>query len=166
MKCENTQNLLAEYRSGTLPERHRRALEEHLQTCENCRHELHLLDAVLDLVGSNQPEAEPPIELWNGVYNRISTPHLPSTPRTRFNNWRRRPAHAAGIGIAALIVIAGSLIATHISDPYRNQSPIGPANNTYVQAHAYNAGHVSPVSDRVGYVSLVAAIEDMKEGRH
>lgn len=162
INCENVQRLLSEYSSDALSRRKRRAIERHLGTCEDCRHEMRTLDAVLDLVDSNVPDYEPPAGLWHGVYNRITAPQArPTALGTIVGQWLAKPVRAVGVGAAVLALIVGGILGT----THQQSTPelsFAAADNTYVQAHALNASR-APLADRVSYISLVAISEPQTE---
>lgn len=146
-KCQQVRELLADYRSGILSPRKAAWVEEHLAQCLACADELHVLDDVLALVDANTPEYEPPAGLWNGVYNRITSP-----PLTR--HWMSKPIRAAGVGIAAVALAVTLIVST---GPRDANPPVRVASNIeYVQGHALYAGQ-APLADRVSYLSVVAA---------
>lgn len=159
-RCNDIQNVLADYRSDLLSPRQVDDIEAHIAQCEACAEELRLLDRVLEIVDSNTPGYEPPAGLWNGVYNRITRPE----PKTSVwgniaRNWLLKPSHAAG-WLAALALIVGLIIGgVHHPDTI---PPISRADSEYIQAHALYAGQ-APFADRASYLSLVVASSDSGE---
>jgi hypothetical protein len=149
--CEKVQGLLADYRAENLGLRKSASVEGHLRQCPDCANELRVLDDVLALLEANMPECEPPVGLWNGVHNRITSPE-PIGHSVR--DWISRPIRAAGIGVAALALAIGLMIST---GPREHITPVQLASNMeYVQGHALYAGQ-APLADRVSYLSVVAA---------
>ncbi len=159
MKCESVRELLAEYRTGILNERTLHEVEEHLAQCEDCARELDVLDCVLAEVESDlREEYEPPVGLWNGVYNKITMPGGERGRAARIGRWLRAPVHAAGTGLVLAAAVAALVITT--SGPMREpELGIAAVENRYVQAHAYSASH-APLADRVGFVSLMAISQE------
>ncbi|MHB9036408.1 MAG: zf-HC2 domain-containing protein [Armatimonadota bacterium] len=153
--CHKIQELLADYRTGVLSSRKVAWLEDHLKQCFNCENELHVLDDVLALVDANTPECEPPVGLWNGVYNRITSPEpRRSNIIDRFGHWISKPIRAAGVGVAALALAVSLIIGM---GPRDSVVPVRVTSNLeYVQGHALYAGQAQ-LADRVSYLSVVAA---------
>lgn len=153
--------MLADYRSDILDQRHTDEIEGHLARCEQCAEELRLLDAVLALVDANTSQVEPPVGLWNGVYNRITQPQpRASVWRNIARNWLMRPARAAAMGAAAMALIAGLMFSgLHRGE---NVPPVSRADSEYIQAHALYAGQ-APLADRASYLTLVSASSGSSE---
>jgi anti-sigma factor RsiW len=146
--CEKLRAYLADYRTGSLGEGKCRWMDDHLSHCPDCARELKALDDVLALVSSNIPIYEPPVGLWNGVYNRITS----EPERRRFAGLIR----AAGAA-TAVVVLAAGLILSGVGR--HNVAPVQmAANDEYVQGHVLYAGE-APFADRVSYLSVVAASE-------
>ena len=70
MKCEEAQNLLADYSVNGLDDETHRRLEVHLSVCSHCTYELELLWRVVSFVESATPKSPPP-GLWEGIEARI-----------------------------------------------------------------------------------------------
>ncbi|MCZ6676980.1 MAG: zf-HC2 domain-containing protein [Candidatus Poribacteria bacterium] len=66
MKCEDAQNLLADYSVNGLDGEIRRKLEAHFAVCSHCAYELELLWRVVSFVES-APQKSPPPGLWEGI---------------------------------------------------------------------------------------------------
>lgn len=160
-KCQQVQDLLSDYRTGILSERKSAWVVEHVEECAECANELRVLDEVLALVDANTPEYEPPAGLWNGVYNRITSPE----PERRslldgFRQWIAKPVRAAGVGIAVLALAIGLTMST---GPRDVNTPTQMASNAeYVQGHALYAGQ-APLADRASYLTVVAASSELSE---
>ena len=159
-RCQKTQELLADYRTGILSSSKNAWIEEHIKQCQDCAEELHLLDGVLALVDANTPEYEAPAGLWNGVYNRITSPeHAQSGLLDAFRHRVTSPIRAAGVGVAVVALAAGIMLSMATHSPGK---PVQVASNIeYIQGHALYAGH-APLADRVSYLSVVAASESNK----
>lgn len=164
MKCENVRELLAEYRSDVLSPRKCREVEEHIAACKDCARELSEFDSVMALVESNVPDYAPPQGLWNGVYNKITNPEQPTPVFARVRQWLQAPVHAAGVGVATIALVAG-LLFSPVHQPSAPSLSLTPANNRYVQAHAYSVSQ-DPLADRAGYVSLIAVQESESGQEH
>ena len=162
-RCQQTQELLADYRTGVLGSRKIAWIEEHIAQCAECATELRLLDGALALVDANTPAYEPPAGLWHGVYNRITS----STPERSslfggFRRWIARPVQAAGVGLAALAL---TISLAMVTGPRNVSGPVEAASNMeYVQGHALYAGQ-APLADRAAYLSVVAASSESGETR-
>ena len=70
MKCEDAQNLLADYSVNGLDDETSRQVESHLSACSHCAYELELLYRVVSFVES-APQKSPPPGLWDGIEARI-----------------------------------------------------------------------------------------------
>lgn len=159
IKCENVQDLIAEYRSDVLEPHRAREFERHLAECADCRQELEDFDALMSLVEDNVTEQEPPVGLWNGVYNRITTPEPKPTILDRLSGgWLRRPARAVGFGAAVLALVAGLMFNTMQHTPSETVE-YAAVDNRYVQAHALTAG-TAPLADHASYISYVAMSQE------
>lgn len=160
-KCQQARELLAGYRTGILSARKVAWIEQHLNECSECAEELRVLDDVLAMVDENKPEYEPPVGLWNGVYNRITSPE--SRPSRAY--WLSKPVHAAGVGLATLVLAIGLIVSsgTH-HEVLRGQKVASTQNIEYVQGHALYAGQ-APLADRVSYLAVVAASSELSEAQ-
>ena len=70
MKCEDAQNLLADYSVNGLDNKTCRQLEAHLSRCSTCTYEFELLWRVVSFVeGASQKH--PPPGLWEGIESHI-----------------------------------------------------------------------------------------------
>ena len=152
-ECKRVQDLLADYRTGLLSGRKLAWVEGHLQRCAKCADELHALDGVLALVDAATSQREPPPGLWNGIYNRITSPEPePLSPVDRLRQWIAKPVRAAGLGIAALALAVGLIVS---NSPHETNTPMQMASSTeYVQGHALYAGQ-APFADRLNYLTVV-----------
>ena len=70
MKCEDVQELLADYSVNGLNSKTSRQLEIHLSVCSHCAYELDLLWRVVSFVES-APRKSPPPGLWEGIESHI-----------------------------------------------------------------------------------------------
>ena len=70
MKCEDAQNLLADYSVNGLDDETQHFLVAHLSECPTCCYELELLYRVGSFVES-APQKSPPPGLWDGIEARI-----------------------------------------------------------------------------------------------
>lgn len=73
---------LSEYLDGQLTEPEKRALEEHLQTCESCRMALSELRAVVERLHAD-PMDEIPEGAWPRIAGRLTPRQLPANRNTR-----------------------------------------------------------------------------------
>ena len=74
MSCHDNKNLMMGYLDDELDDEQKKAFEEHLGGCEDCRKELgefRLLKQITDEVALAEPEDEVWEQYWGGVYNRI-----------------------------------------------------------------------------------------------
>lgn len=103
------QDRLSEYLDGLLAEREKRALEDHLQTCESCRTSLAELRAVVERLHAD-PSDEIPEGAWPRIASRLSTRQLPGNRGAR----ERISGSSRGLQAATLrrISTAASLVLT------------------------------------------------------
>jgi putative zinc finger protein len=97
--CSLVQNLLPEYAAGALDGRDRAAIENHLQSCADCRAEADTYVEVADSVLALAPMAEPPIGFEASVLSRLDT-----TPQRRV---RRTALRVLAVAAAVLAVGLG-----------------------------------------------------------
>lgn len=74
MSCHDNKNLMMGYLDDELEDEQKKAFEEHLGGCDDCRKELQefrLLKQITDEVALAEPEDEVWEQYWGGVYNRI-----------------------------------------------------------------------------------------------
>jgi anti-sigma factor RsiW len=72
MNCIRVRDLLPDYSVELLDPRTSQAVDSHLDACEECRHELRVLNAVVTLV-EEHGALTPPVGLFNAVRNRIES---------------------------------------------------------------------------------------------
>jgi anti-sigma factor RsiW len=103
------QDRLSEYLDGLLAEPEKRALEEHLRTCESCRTALVELRAVVERLRADPMDAIPE-GAWPRIASRLSMSQLPSYRGSR----ERVRRSTRGLQAATLrrITTAASLVLT------------------------------------------------------
>jgi hypothetical protein len=94
--CAAVRELLPEYAAGALDGRDRAAIEQHLQTCAECRADADTYVEVADSVLALAPSAEPPLGFEAAVMHRVG-----ASPLRR----RRRGALTLLAAAAALLVV-------------------------------------------------------------
>ena len=124
MDCRTIQSLISEYSVGLVSARRKAEMDKHLAECKVCAAELDKLQNVMLLVDGLDAK-EPPVGLWNGVYNRITQPE-PRAWRHRIH--RRAVGWSVGFAVVALAVIMLFANLHDTSDVY--------AANEYMQGHA------------------------------
>lgn len=153
-RCQKIQNLFSDYRTGILSPQKCRDVEAHISQCPKCAEELRVLDNVLALVERNTTDYEPPVGLWNGVYNRITqAQHTDS--RAAIGRWLLQPLHAFGTAVAVAVLVAAIIV----GGIQRNDTDYSVASHSraeYIQGHVLYAAQ-APLADRAGYLSLVVA---------
>ncbi len=100
MKCNDVQNLISDYLSGSLNEDTRAEIETHLAACPSCRAETAVavdLAASLASLGGHKS----PVDLWEGVYARIQTRQ---EARPAWSSWILRPIVAAPTAVLAALL--------------------------------------------------------------
>lgn len=153
-RCQKIQNLLSDYRTGILSPKSCRDVEAHISQCPKCAEELRVLDSVLALVERNTTDYEPPVGLWNGVYNRI-TQAQQADSRATIGRWLLQPLHAFGTAVAVAALVAAIMV----GGVHRNDTDYLVASHSradYIQGHILYAAQ-APLADRVGYLSVVVA---------
>jgi len=154
IKCDDIQQMLADYRTQNLNARQCGLIEEHLVHCKECAEELRFFDNVLRMVETNAPSFEPSVGLWNGVYNKITAQEPSSNGYVEMvRRWFAVPVRAAGVGIAVLALVAGVMLSGG-SHNQTFQSNIV-ADSAFIQGHALYAGR-APLADQVSYLAVVA----------
>jgi len=155
MKCTEVRSLISEFSVGMLEGRRKSDVEAHLASCPDCSIELERTRRVMLLV-DNLDEIEPPVGLWNGVYNRITA------PVERESIWQRlhRTMKIWSVGVATAVVILALLVGrAHYPVPDRSYAP-----GDYVQGHAVYASQ-DLLADQAALNSLAAvAYRDSAEG--
>jgi len=110
MKCKRIQQQLLDYSEELLEQKDRACIEEHLQTCPECRQELYDIKKTIYLLQS-VPLEEPPETFWSDFtanvmrkINKMNT--IPTTSRAVFffPNFKM-----AAVAAAVLVVILGSI---------------------------------------------------------
>ncbi|MEY2471944.1 MAG: hypothetical protein QOK28_1273 [Actinomycetota bacterium] len=96
LDCASVRALLPEYAAGALDGRDRSTIEQHLQSCAECRAEADTYVEVADSVLALAPSAEPPLGFEAAVLSRLGT-----STRQR----RRRAALTMLAAAAALLVV-------------------------------------------------------------
>jgi len=158
MKCEKVQNLISEYSVGLVEGGPRAEMEAHLAACPACGAEREKLEHVMALVDGLEPKS-PPVGLWNGVYNRITSP-LPGLEQVSM--WQKardvfsRRATGWSVGFATA-VLAAVLLFAHIHNPGVDSTYA----SEYVQGHAIYAGR-ELLADQAALQS-VAALADREQ---
>ena len=156
-ECEKIQQLLSDFRTGASNENESNKIEAHIANCPECANELKALDDVLELLKSNIAEYEPPVGLWNGVYNQLTSPNAASAlSGPAFVTGSPRPVRAVGVGAAAVVIVFGIIFSIVIQD--RKPPAQYTASNEYVQGHALYASQ-APLADQVAYLSIATSSE-------
>src|SRR5262249_44276680 len=100
LRCEEVDELGAEYALGVLDGEERAAMIDHLESCGRCRASVNDLAEIADLTLLLGPGAEPPADFELRVLASIE-------PRTRKRpRWRRFTFYAVAACIALLVLIA------------------------------------------------------------
>jgi|GEM_PF-1146470 len=153
MKCDKVQNLLSEYNDGLLDWKHAAEVEAHIAKCAECARELRLLRASWSMVVEHVQSVEPPVGLWNGIYNRIISEE--EHPARAWWPGALRSLRTAGAMVVTVGLVVGILYGT-VFAPQGRIASMDPESAEYAQGHAIYAGQ-APLADRVSYGSIVAA---------
>ncbi|MDO8589205.1 MAG: hypothetical protein Q7T82_19435 [Armatimonadota bacterium] len=151
--CEYIRGLLADFSEDNLLGRAARRARDHVAACEACADELKTFEATADLV-REKGLREPPVGLWNAVYNRITDPaRAPSVARPAAG-LRLRLRIGAAIAALSLVILFG------LSYVRRPQPP-SVANAVaaeYVEGHAVGSRD-GLFADRFSLTSVAALAE-------
>lgn len=134
MDCKKVKEKLSSYSVGLIHGKDKARIEEHLTSCADCARELETLERVALLI-EEAPSIEPPVGLWNGVYNRINAPD---------EDKKRIPLRDVFLGAlrinitrlsvaAATVALAVILALSHINQP--SQEMENAVTNEYIQGH-------------------------------
>jgi len=130
MDCNETQKLLSEYSLDLVQGKTKVRIQEHLAACPTCSAELTKLERVMALIDDLQP-LEPPQGLWNGVYNRITSPEAEHKVRQPAWGFFRRPVYRWVACLAAVLFVAiFTFSRAHYPGPQEHF-----VVNEYVQSH-------------------------------
>ena len=171
MECGQVQPKIADYSVGLLRARETEQVEGHLSTCAACAREWRELQAVLGMV-ERFGSREPPPQLWNGVYNRITAPEAAHAAP---NLWERlwgvpgRLIAGTATGFAAAALLAGLLLPSpqpipRVKDPTRGATPTV-QSATAIQQHAMLAGF-EPLADEVGLEAYARLVNNPDVNTH
>lgn len=152
MNCCKVRSCIADYAVGLLSGRASAEVASHLEECADCRAELEKQEQVMLLV-ENADALEPPVGLWNGVYNQISeTPVHPSVwNQLRQGNYRRRARWSMGFATVALTALILNMTA-NVPHP-----PAGLEAQEYVEGHASYASQDVLADQAALYTATVVA---------
>jgi len=130
--CREVRDLLLEVVSGTTPPDLRRALAQHLERCERCRHEAAALEETAALLRS---AAEPSLRdgHWDtfmaGLDRRLQAERR--RPLARLVRWIRTPLHAwstaaatAALVVALMFALVGGQAPARVDSPVVQGVPI------------------------------------------
>ena len=71
MECSNTQELLSEYVEGSLDNKQRVVVAEHIATCPGCAREIRALETMLDFLHQSVPRREPVLNIWQELEPQV-----------------------------------------------------------------------------------------------
>ena len=111
MTCNDYRDAIAEFVDGSLDAEGRRALEQHVQGCADCRALVGDLKSIQAAAFTLQRH-DPPARTWEAIRTRVAAEPLPDT-RARVLAWPRTPT-AWGLWLAA----AAALIAATTAGIY------------------------------------------------
>ncbi len=83
------------YLAGTLNERSRRGLEDHLEGCVTCRSELELLNSIWEALPDRTPH-DAPLDYWPPVRSRLEKKNIAAFPSAQ-PRWRVALSFAVGL---------------------------------------------------------------------
>ncbi len=112
------EELLAGYTDGTLSQKERAAVDDHMATCETCREELTLASRAVTAL-SSLPEEAVPLGLTSRVVAEASRPYR----KPQRTPWRARVQWAAGLAAAAALVTVVALNLSNIGGGAESAAP-------------------------------------------
>ncbi|MHB1456913.1 MAG: anti-sigma factor family protein [Armatimonadota bacterium] len=133
MECKNVVELIPEYSVDMLEGSLKAEMENHLAVCPNCSSEANKLSQVMALI-NNLDQADPPEDLWDGVYKQISMQKKRSFWKVLKSPIPVKPLRwSIGVSIAVLIL---AILFSRIQTP---------ANQTVADIHfsdEFSQGHI------------------------
>ena len=155
MNHDQAQLLLGAYALDAVEPDEARELEDHLESCPRCRHELATLREAAGALSTAGGEAPP--ELWGRIAARLeeSPPPLRLVGTGRDERpWRRRAAQAIAVVAAAAIAVLGFEVA-HLQGRVGDlQAAVSRAG----LAQAADAAVLSPSSRRIELTSATGSL--------
>jgi len=116
MKCTQAHELIGELLEGTIREEDRRALEEHLESCPDCRDLLADFQEIKTQAAA-LPRIEPSAAVWPNVLNAVRRERRERSARAVLSVswWDRlfapgRPRYALAAALALVLVVGGALL--------------------------------------------------------
>ena len=176
MDCRQVQPRITDYSVGLLRAREVEQVEGHLAACAACAREWRKLQAVLNLV-ERCGSREPPLYLWNGVYNRITADAktAPAAPGwwERLLGVRRIVSHLpftvyTDVGVDIGIIHQPSVrLQPHLLRTTGQEIAPGPTAPSAVaaQKHAMLSGF-EPFADEVGLEAYARLVNDPDVNSH
>ncbi len=157
MICEEVDRLIADYSAGALPRRTTRSVRTHLNGCPVCAKALDQLSLAMAAVEA-LPPLDPPSGLWNGVYNRITSPERVSRPDV-LGRLLVRPRRVLAVGVAIASLAGAVIFGVSLQRPRTVAQAPEPAAMEYVQGHMYAASQ-DAFADRVslGFVGSMSQV--------
>jgi|SRR5438128_7161183 len=170
MDCRQVQPRITDYSVGLLRAREVEQVEGHLAACAACAREWRKLQAVLNLV-ERCGSREPPLYLWNGVYNRITADAktAPAAPGwwERLLGVRNRWIAGTATGLATAALVVSLYLYPGLLRTTGQEIASGPTAPSAVaaQKHAMLAGF-EPFADEVGLEAYARLVNDPDVNSH
>lgn len=138
--------LLADYSVENLSKSDMKQVEIHLAVCSDCRAELSRIEKIMSAVESLQP-IEPPVGLWNGVYNRINDEsQVQVSPKQSWLDFLR--AKRAVTAVAATVIAGALFFSLNINRTEYIEKTPDAASMGYIQRHVSMAAF-DPLADKI-----------------
>lgn len=116
MKCSQAHELIGELLEGTIREEDRRALEEHLESCPDCRELLADFQEIKTQAAA-LPRIEPSPAVWPNILDAVRRERRERSARAVLSVswWDRlfapgRPRYALAAALALVLVVGGALL--------------------------------------------------------
>lgn len=155
MNCDKIRQSLADYAVDNLRGTSAQEIREHLLTCADCAAELRALNAAVGLV-EDVGLREPPVGLWNGLYNRITERSQAQESKLPWFRLGLRLRIAAAVAAAAVVLVAALLSQVKAPSP---ASFANAAAAEYLEGHAMSSRNTL-FADRFSLASVAALAEE------
>jgi anti-sigma-K factor RskA len=120
-------------------------LEEHVETCESCRHDLDDLRETTALLAFATGSIEPPPRLRASILDAVAAPAAEAAPPRRERLWFLRGAFAGTLAGAALALVLGLALYGRLNDVRDSRD----AQSALVATLVGGGGQVQPLTGNV-----------------
>ena len=153
-ECFLSDERLAGYAEGTLPEADRAGIKSHLAGCARCRGQLEWLRTLSAQAEALPRALAPERDLWSGIAARLEAPEVVPLRRTRLIQLRPLTLMAAAV---ALIIVSAAATALWLR---RGAEPAPPSMATNVPAPTILPAGTDPQARTLA--ELVARVRELE----